>query len=290
MSRRPDNMRKPQGLLHALEGVGVAAPKVLSNLAAGFDLLGPTVQPAATDPANAILAAAVDGKLTGKSLDQLLSVAAAEAATINYRADFRLRAECKFAHRFHAALLEGAADEVLDSIRPLFDSTAAELTAATAAVDINSRPQHLLEVTATAEEQDAWRRLPDLVRRITQLAAIAASFGPHEELAVVDDLTQNDNLQLGWIRPQALMCCADNVVRATETFGRPNPNWVSSPWLRVTPELHTIASAQERYREVAEGDFTARNLYAEGSGRLTDKGFVPEVRANPHKLPESVKA
>ena len=79
-------------------------PKVLQNIVDGFDLLGAPIQAVTADPANAILAAAVDGKLTAKSLDELLTAAAAETATNSYRQEFRLKAERKFARGFQAAL------------------------------------------------------------------------------------------------------------------------------------------------------------------------------------------
>lgn len=291
MPKRQDNMRAAQGLLAALEGVNVTPPAVLKNVVDGFGLLGDPVQPAAADPANAILAAAVDGKLTPKSLDALLATAAAETATNNYRQEFRLRAARQFAVRFHAALIDGAADQVLDEIRPQFESVAQELVAARDAVDLNVTPQRLLDVSATPEEQDAWRRLPNIVRQISQLAAIAAAFGPHANLAVVDDLTDHDSLlRLGWLDDRAVMCCAGDVVTTTNTFRQPDPTWQTSPWLRATLELQTIASAQERYREVAESDWAHRNRHFEGDGTLTDDGFVPHVRTNPHALPESVDA
>jgi hypothetical protein len=282
-----DSMRHAQALLAALEGVNVSPPKTLQNIVDGFELLGAPIQAATADPANAILAAAVDGKLTPKSLDELLAKAAAETATISYRQAFRLKAERKFALRFQAALIDGAADEVLNGLRPQFEAVAAELTKARDLVDQDT-PARLLDVSASAEEQDAWRRLPDLVRQISRLGAIAAAFGPHADLAVIDDLTGNDALlQLGWIDNRALMCTEGNIVGASNTFRRPNPNWQASAWLRVNARLATIAEAQEALRELAEGDWAGRESQRAGRGTLTaDRGFVPDTRTNPHALPE----
>jgi len=287
MSARPENMRSAQGLLSALEGIKVAPPKVLQNIVDGFDLLGGTIQAVTADPANAILAAAVDGKLTPKSLDELLTAAAAETATNNYRQEFRLKAERRFAQQFQAALIEGAADQVLDGLRPQFDGVAAELTAARDLVDQDT-PARLLDVSASAEEQDAWRRLPELVRQISRLGAVAAAFGPAADLPVIDDLTQHDTLlRLAWVDARALMCTEGNIVTASKTFRLPDAHWQTSPWLRVNLKLATIAEAQERYRAAAEDDFAARESHRSGRGTLTaDRGFVADTRANPHALPE----
>ncbi|TPG31645.1 hypothetical protein [Mycolicibacterium hodleri] len=284
MSHRPIDMRPAQALISALHGVNVTPPKVLTNIVDGFDILGTPVQPTAEDPGNAIVTAAADGKLNLKTLDAMLATAAAESTANTYRQEFRLRAERKFAHRFYTALLDGAADQILDAIRPQFEAAATELREARDAVDLQTTPRRLLEVIATPEEQTAWKRLPELVRRMTRIAAIAAAFGPHADLPVVDDLSGADGLlRLGWVDDRALMCCSGSAVSATETFRQPDPSWQTSPWLRVPLQLHTIAEAQERYREIAESDWLARNRYSEGSGRLTETGFVPDVRTNPHQ-------
>lgn len=291
MPIRPNDMRRAQGLIWALEGLNVTPPKVLVNLAEGFDLLGTPIQAVAVDPGNAIIDAAADGTLNLKTLDDMLAHAAAQDRANGYRQEFRLKAERKFAHRFQAALIKGAAQQVIDGIRPQFDAAAGELTAARDAVDLQSTPQRLLNVTATTEEQSAWGRLPDLVSQVDRIAAIAAVFGPLEDLAVVDNLTNRDTfLRLGWLDPRALMCCGGDVARVTETFRQPNTAWQTSPWLRVPLELQTIASAQERYREVAESDWAARESQRSGSGTLTEHGFVPDTRPNPHKQRDLVEA
>jgi hypothetical protein len=280
-----DSMRPAQGLLAALEGVNVSPPKVLVDIVSGFGLLGDPIQPATADPADAIIDAAAGGKLTTESLDKLLAKAAADAATNSYRQAFRLRADKAFARRFHAALLDGAADEALNELRPQFDTTAKELNAARDAVDLQETPQRLLTVTASAEEQSAWARLPELVRQISRLAAAAAVFGPTADLPVSDDLTRSDTLlRLGWADDRALMATEGDLVIASNAFRRPNPNGQASPWLRVNLKLATIAEAQERYREAAESDFAARESLRAGRGTLTATGFVPDTQTNPHKL------
>lgn len=291
MPKRIDSMRAANALLHALEGLTVTPPKVLQNIVDGFELLGPPIQATATDPANTIVDAALTGKLTAKSLDDLIASAAAQAATNNYRQEFRLRAERKFAARFHTALIEGAADAILDGLRPQFDTVAADLDAARDAVDLQNTPARLLSVTASSEEQSAWGRLPELIRQIDRISAIAAGFGPLADLAVVDDLTQRDSLlQLNWCDDRALMCTAGDIVAASNAFRQPNPAWQTSPWLRVSLELATIDEAQDRYRELAESDFNAREARREGRGTLTDSGFVPDTHTNPHALPEPGEA
>jgi hypothetical protein len=277
-------MRHAQSLLWALEGVKVTPPKVLQDIVDGLELLGPAIQPAAEDPSDLIVSAAAEGKLTPKSLDDLLAKAAAASATNGYRQAFRHKADKAFLRRFHSALVDGAADQVLNGIRPQFEAAAKDLAAARAAVDLDATPQRLLNVTASPEEQTAWGRLPELVRQISQLSAIAATFGPTADLAVIDGLTKNDNLlHLEWIDDRALMCTEGNIVTASNTFRRPNPHWQTSPWLRVPLKLATIAEAQEKIREAVEEDFNAREALRSGRGTLTDQGFVPDTRANPHQ-------
>lgn len=286
MPTRVNSMQNPVALLHALEGLGVTPPKSLQDLADGFELLGPTISPAVTDPAHTIVDAAIAGTLTQKKLDDLLAKAAAQVQANQYRQEFRLRADINFGKRFHDTLIEGAADAILESLRPQFDTTADQISTALDHVDLHNTPQRLLTVTATPDEQAAWGRLPELVRQIDRLAAIAAAFGPRGNLAVIDDLTTRDSLlhnSLSWCDDRALMCCAGDLVTASNAFRAANPNWQNSPWLRVTPKLATIAEAQEAYREYAETDFEARASHRAGSGTLTENGFVPDTYTNPHK-------
>lgn len=280
--QRLDSMRHATSLIHALEGIGAETPEVLRNIVDGFEIIGQTDIP--PDPAKQIMASAVAGKLTAKALDQLLTKAAAEAAVSTYRQDLSRRADKMFAAQFHTALKDGAADEVLDNIRPHFEATATELNKATSLVDLQNTPQRLLTVTASAEEQSAWAALPDLVRRIDRITAIAVAFGPHGSMQVVDDRTNRDTLlNLNWLDDRTLMCTTGNPTTASNAFRAANPNWSTSPWLKVSLKLATIAEAQETIRELAEQDFEARMSQRSGSGTLTENGFVPDAYVNPHK-------
>lgn len=290
MPARIESMRHPSALLHALDGLGVKPPKSLQGLAAGFELLGPTISAAATDPASAIVDAALAGTLSQKQLDDLLSKAAAQVQVNLYRQEFRLRADRNFGQRFHEILKFGAADAILDSLRPQFDTIAEQLNNTLHYVDLNNTPHRLLNVTATPEEQSAWAKLPELVRQIDRIGAVAAVFAPRGDLPVIDDLSARDGLlhnTFNWYDDRALMCCpAEIIVSASNAFRSANPTWQTSPWLRVTLKLATIAEAQETFRVLAEQDFDVRASLRSGNGTLTENGFVPDVVVNPHKRAE----
>jgi hypothetical protein len=290
MLQQDASMMDAQQLVWAVEGLKVTPPAVLVNLVTGYELLSPTVMPAVVDPAAAIIAAAEDGKLTQKTLDDLLAKASTEAAANEYRQLFRTQAERKFLQRFYVALGDGAADEILDGLRPQFDTAAAELAAARAVVDMRATPERLLNVTATPEEQAAWRSLPDLIRTLDRIGAIAAAFGLYSQhFPLVEDPRQNDvSIDFRWCHDYALMATTGDLLKASAAFRAARPNWQASPWLRVTPKLATITEARERVRVEAEADFAAREASRAPTGSITDNGWVKEVRANPH-LAEAAK-
>jgi hypothetical protein len=76
----------------------------------------------------AIVAAAVDGTLTEERITDLIAEAARAQSIVTYTAELRQRSERMFVTAFFEALQSGAADELLDSLRPAFD-TAAEAIA-----------------------------------------------------------------------------------------------------------------------------------------------------------------
>ena len=81
-------------LVAAIEAVGATAPKVLTDILAGFDLLGGT--PAPGDHSSEIIEAAAAGTLTSKKLDELIAKAAQAQSAAEFRGRLRQQAEHKF--------------------------------------------------------------------------------------------------------------------------------------------------------------------------------------------------
>ena len=61
-----------------------------------------------------------------------------------------------------------------------------------------------------------------------------------------------------------------------------DPSWRSSPWLRMSLRLNTVAEARERLRAPCESAFDAMQLSRGVRGRVTDDGWkVDPKRVNP---------
>ena len=119
-------LRDAQQFVDDVEKAGGRVPDVLANVLSGEALLKAHGTP--TDPARAIVDAAVDGTLTESTVAELIGQAAMAQMIASYGGDLRRRAERMFVDAFFSELQHGAADEILDSLRPAFD-TAAEAIA-----------------------------------------------------------------------------------------------------------------------------------------------------------------
>ena len=78
--------------------------------------------------ARTIVDAAADGTLAADRITDLIAEAARAQSIATYTGELRQRTERLFVGAFYEALQDGAADEILDSLRPAFD-TAAEAIA-----------------------------------------------------------------------------------------------------------------------------------------------------------------
>ena len=74
--------------------------------------------------------AAADGILTADRITDLIAEAARAQSIATYLGDLKWRAERLFVAAFHQAIDDGAADEILDSLRPQFHEAAEAIAAA----------------------------------------------------------------------------------------------------------------------------------------------------------------
>ena len=266
-------------LVAAVEGAGATAPKVLTDLLAGFDLLGGT--PAPGDHSSEIIESAAAGTLTPKDLDGLIAKAAQAQAAADYRARLRQRGEHLFVKRFHQALCDGAADEVLKAVRSGFNAAAKTLADAQLMVDINTDHQTLVE-TATPAQLDAWRSLRPAIAKLDAIGAIVREFSPRAGHFGIFDMP--GLVEPASINDEAIFCADVELVKASKVFGVRRADPMTSPWLRTAPRLQSVAEAKERFRAWCEGEWEHLNGNYQTRGRLTDDGFKPEQRTNPFAL------
>jgi hypothetical protein len=199
------------------------------------------------------VAAAVDGTLTETRLAEEIAEAAHAQSIATYRGELRRNSQGLFVGAFHTALQSGAADEILDSLRPSFDQ-AAEAIAKAKALGINaeSTVEHVL---ATAEPGlvEAWQQLNSHLATINAIGGIAAQFGPRlGKFPLITEYANADNFRLD---DRAIVCTDGNLETVSAAFKRPDQGHRTSPWFKVPLKLHTVDSMRDRYRVWAAAEW-----------------------------------
>ena len=108
--------------------------------------------------ARTIVDAAVDGTLTADRITDLIAEAARAQSIATYTGELRLRTERLFVGAFYEALQDGAADEILDSLRPAFDTAAEAIAQARDLIPVETAAEAFLH-SAKLEALHAWQQL-----------------------------------------------------------------------------------------------------------------------------------
>lgn len=280
-------MAEAANLIHAVETFNVTVPERLTNLITAYETL--STAPPIPDTSAAILNAAEAGGLTEAKVAKMCADAMSATAAAEHRITLAQKSNQLFLKRFHANLRDGDANAILDALRPTFDS-AAQAVADTLQVVDPSVTDTALAITATPEQLDAWRSLPKHLHTLDRICSIATVFGPHGTFDVVEDLREPGGpMMKGGTRAlddRAVMCTGNTIDGAAAVFGLPHPvgDVRTSPWLRVTPKLHTIDEARERVRAWAEeawdGLWAVRSkTYSTVNGEL-----VEDTQVNPYRI------
>lgn len=277
------SMASAEALLTAATTLGATVPQELANISAGHRALVEAAK-ATSDPTNVILSAAADGTLTAKSARELATDAVISKLTSEHLITLASQANRRFVEKFHEALQAGAADAILDQLRPAFDEAAANIAATLDLVDAATTDSALV-ANATSKQLDAWRTLPRHISTLTEIAALAARFGMFGGFALIDDPRDKDvmlrNGEMSGLDDRATMCCDGDLIQASRTFLQPNRDVRSSPWLRVQPKLHTISEAAERVRVTAESAWAAIYAARPKTGKVIDGTVVYDEFRNP---------
>ena len=121
--------------------------------------------------ARTIVDAAADGTLTADRITHLIAEAARAQSIATYTGELRQRTERLFVGAFYEALQDGAADEILDSLRPAFDTAAEAIAQARDLIPVET-PAEMFLHSAKPAALSAWQSLDD------HLATIAARAAP----------------------------------------------------------------------------------------------------------------
>ena len=154
---------------------GGAVPERLGYLLSAYEVL--TAPTRVAPPEEAIMTAALSGKLTEKKLNELLPDAAIAQLVRQFRGDLGRSAQNSLLGQFHRELEAGAADELLNSLRPKFDAAAKAIAHAKSIINPESSAEHIIE-SGDPGLVEAWGTLRDHLAVVQKISAVARSVQP----------------------------------------------------------------------------------------------------------------
>ena len=201
-----------------------------------------------------LVKAIVSGQLRGKELDKAVDAADDTVRHREFRIGLQPRVEPAMVREFITALDDGgAADAVIDSLRPAFDEAAAKLAQCTELVNPDTDPETFL-ASATAKQIKAWQEIDEHIATLTRISSVVAHFGPHSTSFPLSEVPGNISSGAGFINNNGVMCVDPKLV--LETACSLFHSWGShrnSPWFRSATalRLNTIAESREKIAELA---------------------------------------
>ncbi|MDO2976025.1 hypothetical protein P5V62_16735 [Mycobacteroides abscessus subsp. massiliense] len=164
--------------------LGGKCPKSLADLIDAHDLIAQSqgTVPLAGSEFGPVFDAAVAGKLTPKRLDDLTTAAAGERVRSQFRADLRNAFGSEIVRRTGILLVNGGADEIIDSLRPAFTAAAAVIEHSLSLVDLDQDYPEFVH-SASVDQLEAIQKI-DAASIVTGdiLALVANKFGPRSHL------------------------------------------------------------------------------------------------------------
>jgi len=274
-------------LVNDVQKVGGRIPVQLTNILTTVDMLN--AQSATVDPAIAIVKAGVAGNLSEKKLQAMLGEAARQQSVADYTGDLRLaRLEPLLTHEFSAALKAGAADELIDGLRPAWDAAAAFIGRAQAVISAESSVEHFLaSADAGSDAIELWQGLDKHLATIRQISMIVAQFGPRTGAwSLFKEYVGADN---HLIEDVAVMATAGWLTSDSAELRKPDPHGhKSSPYYRLQLHLHSIGSAATRYQAWCASEWDRVNGDRPMASQIDEHGVAHELPRpkNPYREQE----
>jgi hypothetical protein len=271
----------------SVRACGGTVPKQLECLLSAHELLaapGPS-----ESPDRAIIDAALNGTLDERTLDKLLPGAATAAMILDHRRQIAQTCEHTLVGEWHRQLAAGGADAVLSSLQKNFDTHAKAIAHARSLIDPESSLEHIM-ASASPEVVTAWQTLSQHVQVIDRIAAIASHFGPRPT-ASFPQFTEYVGASEGTVVDnRAVFCTAGGLVADSALFRRPSGIHRDSPWARTALQLHSVASARDRYRAFCADQFDAANAGPRGGWVDVKTGEVHEHPLPPNPFRQEASA
>ena len=99
----------------------------------------------------------------------MLADAATQTQIDGYKQDLRPRAERAIVRRFHKALRDGAADDVLSSMRDVFTEHAQAIARTRAVINPDSELEHIVASAQPGDDTiELWQQLPVHLAAVSQ--------------------------------------------------------------------------------------------------------------------------
>ena len=244
------NARDAQNLLDAISACAVQPPSELSGLLETLDAIhGAGAQP---DPTVELIKDVFKDRLPA-------------------------RAERSAMHAFAEALENGAADAVIASLTPRFDTAASALAECAALIDPGMDAAQVLESSGDDRVRVAWQSIGGYVNTLEQVGRVVAQFGCKSLTFGMVELPGNLS-GIGALDDRALMCVDNSklgIVAAGALFSQPGSHRRSPGAMAASAlKLNDIATARETIRAWAEASWDATNSNV-GRGRFEGETFVP---------------
>jgi hypothetical protein len=178
---------------------------------------------------------------------------------------------------YHTALQTGAADSILDSLRPVFNE---HVEAIEEARDLIPAETDLKQWLATAKPAaiTAWQGLSAHLDIVDRVGRFAANFGarPTARFPLLIEFAGGDTFRISDV---ALFCVnGPSLAADSAPFLRLGPTeHRASPWFRVSPlRLNSVAQAAERYQRWCESEWDRTHAGSVGSW-VDEKGEAHEL-------------
>lgn len=242
-------------LVAAIQELGGTIPVSLVNILTTADMLN-AHSVSSADPATAIVKSGAAGNLSEKKLGALLAEAAQAQMVGDYIGNLRAsRIEPLLAREFGAALRNGAANDIIGSLRQQWEPAADFIGRARSVISAESSTEHFLQsADAGSDAIELWQGLNARLDVVRKISLIVAEFSPRSRTwPMFKEYPAADN---HLIESVAVMCTNGYLPQDSAEFRRPDPHGhKSSPYYRLQLKLHSISEAQSRYATWCAGEW-----------------------------------
>ncbi|MGV0778737.1 hypothetical protein [Mycolicibacterium elephantis] len=281
-------------LNRAVTAAGGKLPDTLANLLAAADEIHAASNKPATDPLAGLADAAAAGKATANKIRATFDQAGTQAAQAAQAQRTQREAENAVMSRFRRELVNGGADQILDSLRPVFDEHIAAIRAIAADINVASHtPESFLNI-ATPETLPLWQSIGTHVEALDRIAAVTDLFSHTGEARVIPRPDGGPHLigSLNAFQGRSIYCISDQLdLGHAHDIWRTNGPHRRSAWFKLysVAQLRTVAEATERLRDWCEVSWDAfENARPARHTSVNGELVQDPPRPNPFRVEETV--